>query len=52
MAGLKPHKFEPEPEPKVKLENIHVRNDRALEALLEEYLKNSEKPLDKTDESK
>lgn len=45
-------KLEPEPEPKVKLANVHTRNDRRLEELLEEYIRNSEKTVDKSEESK
>ena len=43
-----PHKLEPEPEPKVKLKDIARRDDHRLEELLEEYIKNSEKMVDKT----
>lgn len=51
-AYLRPPKREPEPEPQVKLANITMRNDKRLEELLEEYIRNSEKPIDKTDEVK
>lgn len=50
MASLKAHKNEPEPEPKIKLSP--QRNDNSLEKLLDEYLKNLDKVVDKSDEVK
>lgn len=47
-----PPKFEPEPEPAVKLKDYTRRNDSALEKLLEELVKNMNSGLDKSDETK
>jgi len=41
------HKYE-EPEQKVKLADPTRRNDAALEKLLEEFIKNRDKGVDKT----
>jgi len=44
-----PYKAEPEPEPQIKLKDVSLRNDKRLEELLDEYIKNH---LDKTEEPK
>jgi len=52
MAGLKPIKFEPEPEPKIKLADITRRDDARLEKLIEEFVRNRDRGIDKTKEVK
>lgn len=52
MARLNVYYAAPDPEPLVKLADITTRNDARLEELIEEFVRNREKELDKTDEVK
>lgn len=49
---LKPYYAEPEPKPEIALADVTRRNDARLEELLEEFVRNRDKELDKTDEVK
>lgn len=49
---LKPYYAAPDPEPEVKLKEVFQRNDSQLEKLIEEFVKNREKELDKSEEEK
>jgi hypothetical protein len=52
MASLKPYKSLPDPEPLVKLADFTRRDDKRLEELLEEFIRNRDKGLDKSNEVK